>query len=80
MACSSGTSSIVSEEKTLNKPPQKVNVTSKTRGKTWSDEATKKLIELWGEETIQIALDNAKTSKQSSQIYKTLLASSEIIF
>jgi len=68
-ACSSATSSIANEVE------EQVNVKSKTRGKTWSDEATKKLIEIWGEETIQLALDNSKTSKQSSQIYKSLLVS-----
>ena len=35
----------------------------RSRGKTWTDEETKVLIDLWGEESIQIALDNAKTSR-----------------
>ena len=47
----------------------------RSRGKTWTEEETKVLIDLWGEESIHIALDNAKTSRASSQVYKTLLVS-----
>lgn len=47
----------------------------KSRGKIWTDEETKVLIDLWGEEAIQVALDNAKTTRASSQVYKTLLVS-----
>ena len=47
----------------------------KSRGKVWTDKETKALIDLWGEEAIQIAVDNAKTSRASSQVYKTLLVS-----
>ena len=39
-----------------------------TRGKIWTDKETKALIDLWGEEAIQIALDNAKTSRASGQV------------
>ena len=45
---------------------------SKSRGKLWNDEATNMLIQLWGEETIQLALDNCKTSKQSGEVYKVI--------
>ena len=48
---------------------------AKTRGKQWSDEATRCLIELWAEETIQISLDSCKTSGATSNIYKILLVS-----
>ncbi len=47
----------------------------KRRGKVWTDKETKALIDLWGEEAIQIALDNAKTSRALRQVYKTLLVS-----
>jgi translation initiation factor IF-1 len=50
-------------------------VYKRSRGKIWIDEETKVLIDLWGEEDIQVALDNAKTSRASSQVYKTLLVS-----
>jgi hypothetical protein len=50
-------------------------VYKRSRGKIWTDEETKVLIDLWGEEDIQVALDNAKTSRASSQVYKTLLVS-----
>ena len=41
----------------------------------WSGEATRTLIELWSEETIQFSLENCKTSKETGQVYKTLLVS-----
>ena len=47
----------------------------KNRGKMWSEEATRTLIELWSEETIQFSLENCKTSKETGQVYKTLLVS-----
>ena len=50
-----------------------------SRGKKWSDNATKTLIELWGEENIQIALSNAKTTKHSSAVYNSIWVS-EVIF
>ena len=45
-------------------------MTPKTRGKQWFDEATRCLIELWAEETIQISLDACKTSRATSNVYK----------
>ncbi|KAJ7394530.1 hypothetical protein OS493_000345 [Desmophyllum pertusum] len=42
-----------------------------SRGKTWSNEATDTLINLWSEETIQFALNNSKT-KESGEVYNTL--------
>ena len=53
-------------------------VKAKTRGKLWPDDATRCLIQLWSEETIQISLDACKTSRQTSSVYQILLVS--IIF
>jgi hypothetical protein len=40
------------------------------RGILWPHEATSTLIELWGEETIQLSLENAKCSKETREIYR----------
>ena len=50
-----------------------------SRGKKWSDNATKTLIELWGEENIQISLSSAKTTKHSSAVYNSIWVS-EVMF
>lgn len=47
----------------------------KARGKHWSEEATATLIDLWGKETVQLPFENSKSSKQSSQVFKSLLVS-----
>ena len=47
----------------------------KSRGKVWNDEETRALITLWCDETIQVALDNSKSSKDTRKVYKTLLVS-----
>lgn len=49
--------------------------TKKRRGKLWSDKETKDLLEAWSDEVIQVALENAKTPKQSNKVYNTLLVS-----
>ena len=49
------------------------------RAVTWSEEATIQLIEIWGDETIQFSLDAAKTSKESAQVYKTVLVSDRYV-
>ena len=46
---------------------------------TWSEEATLQLIEIWGDETMQFSLDAAKTSKESAQVYKTVLVSDRYV-
>ena len=46
----------------------------KARGKHWNEEATATLIDLWGKETVQLPFENSKSSKQSSQFFKSLLA------
>ena len=51
-----------------------------SRGKRWSEIATETLIELWGEESIQIALDNAKTTKHSSAVYNSIWVSELLIY
>ena len=43
------------------------------RAVTWSEEATLQLIEISGDETMQFSFDAAKTSKESAQVYKTVL-------
>ena len=47
----------------------------KSRVKLWPDEATRTLINLWSEETIQLSLENCKTSKETRQVYNTILVS-----
>ena len=50
---------------------------SKNRGKfcMGSSDATVMLIDLWSEETIQLALENSKTSKETREVYNTLQVS-----
>ena len=38
----------------------------------WSNDATDMSIDLWSEETIQFALENIKTSKETREVYSTL--------
>lgn len=57
---------------------KRTNVEKAYRGKTWSESVTRTLIQIWGDETIQIALSSCKSSKESSQVYKSLLVSSAI--
>ena len=45
----------------------------------WRDEATTTLIDLWSEETIQFSLENCKTSKESSEVYRSLQVYRNII-
>ena len=47
---------------------------SKNSGKfcMGSSDATVMLIDLWSEETIQLALENSKTSKETREVYNTL--------
>ena len=49
--------------------------TRTNRGVSWSNEATGALIDFWEEEHIQLSLNNCKTSKETSEVYKTLLVS-----
>ena len=52
------------------------NMASKaTRGKVWSEKETKLHLTLWSEETIQIALDNSKCTKDTNRVYRNLLVS-----
>lgn len=44
----------------------------KNRGIIWPDEATVVLIELWGEEAIQLALDAAKCAKETREVYRRI--------
>ena len=46
---------------------------AKSRGKTWCDDATRTLINLWSEETVQLSLENRKSSKEKRQVYNRLL-------
>ena len=48
---------------------------TKTRGKVWTDKETALLLTCWSEETIQIALNQSKCSKDTSRVYQTLLVS-----
>ena len=41
----------------------------------WSNDAADMFIELWSEETIQFALENSKTSKETREVYSALQVS-----
>jgi len=46
---------------------------TEVRGKTsWKTEEEEKLIDLWAEETIQFSIDNAKTPREKTAVYRTL--------
>ena len=45
---------------------------NKNRAIIWPDEATVVLIELWGEEAIQLALDAAKCAKETRKVYQRI--------
>ena len=48
---------------------------TEVRGKTsWKTEEVGKLIDLhvWAEETVQFSIDNAKTPKEKTAVYRTL--------
>ena len=47
----------------------------RNREKVWSNEATKALLDLWCDETIQVAFDQSKGSKETSKVYQRLLVS-----
>ena len=44
----------------------------KNRGINWSDKATKALLELWAEESNQMSLEQAKSSKETRAVYENL--------
>ena len=54
------------------KKDKKGNSQRKNRGVHWPNEATEVLIDLWAEETIQFALENAKSSKEIRAVYQNL--------
>ena len=41
----------------------------------WSNDATDMLMDLWSAETVQFALENSKTSKETREVYSTLQVS-----
>ena len=46
---------------------------TEVRGKTsWKTEKVEKLIDLWAEETVQFSIDNAKTPKEKTAVYRRL--------
>ena len=51
-----------------------------SHGKRWSEIAMETLIELWGEVSIQIALDNAKTTKHSRAVNNSIWVSELLIY
>ena len=51
-----------------NKSPKK----RKNRGIVWEDEVVNILIDLWGEESIQIALENSKSAKETREVYRRI--------
>ena len=56
----------------------KMKMADRSRGKIWPDEATRTLIHLWSEETIQISLDTSKTSRDTAKVYQKLLVSNSM--
>lgn len=70
--------------KNIEKQSEKTSINNtkirKNRGVVWQDNATNFLIDVWGEEVIQLQLENCKTSKQTSKIYETILVSHLNIF
>jgi hypothetical protein len=52
----------------------------RNRGKVWSNEATKTLLNLWCDEAIQVAFDQCKGSKETSKVYQRLLVSYSAYF
>ena len=54
--------------------------TKKKNVRLWSDSATRDLIDLWGEESIQQSLDSSKSSKQTRAIYQSLLVGFECLY
>ena len=54
------------------KKDNKGNSQRKNRGVHWPNEVTEVLIDPWAEETIQIALENAKSSKEIRAVYHNL--------
>ena len=46
---------------------------TEVRGKaSWKTEEVEKLIDLWAEDTVQFSIDNAKTPKEKTAVYRTL--------
>ncbi len=54
--------------------------TRKNRGVVWQEDATNFLIDVWGEEFLQLQLENCKTLKQTSKFYEAILVSHLYIF
>ena len=68
------------KEKVSEKTNLDETKTRKNRGVVWQDDATNFLIDVWGEEVIQLQLENCKTSKQTSKIYEAILVSQLSIY
>ena len=49
------------------------------RGINWSDEPTEALLELLAEESIQMSLELAKSSKETRAVYENLKGSNVIV-
>ena len=65
-----------SENTTCPKESERTNLdktkTRKNRGVVWQDDATNLLIDVWGEEVIQLQLENCKTSKHEAILVSQL--------
>ena len=61
---------------------KKWKIASKNSGTIciWSNDATDMLIDLWLEETIQFALQNSKTSKETREVYSVIQISDTSYF
>ena len=68
------------KEKVSEKTNLDETKTRKNRDVVWQDDATNFLIDVWGEEVIQLQLENCKTSKQTSKIYEAILVSQLSIY
>ena len=68
-----------SSNKCASKTKTNKNSTKTNRGIVWPDEATEVLIGIWGEETVQLALEHAKCAKETREVYRRVSVSSLFI-
>lgn len=65
-----------SPPRVLSKMAEQVEGKTKSnRGVLWSEDATKALISMWGEEDIQLSLENSKSSKETREVYRSVMVS-----
>ena len=60
------------KSKSSSNKPEK---TKSNRGVLWTDDATNTLISIWGEENIRLSLENSKSSKETREVYRSVMVS-----